>query len=471
MSKKEIKKAEKGFVDKMKKFAGNVPFAREAVEIYYCMIDPNTPATIKALCATPLVYFISPFDAVPDVVPVAGLADDASVVLAAYKILKNHITDEHTQKMKDFLLIEEKNVVEEQKFKNPEAVLSVVSYLAHIDGSLDSKELKFIEGSINSESEDIEVDRFKEILERPPTFESLTRKLKAAKEDYDSIKELISGIINADHEITFNEEVAALKISLFIEGAGDVKLYKIDESLSSEDDQPINEILNHLALEEAKANYTFTKKVDTDAIYLAHPDDNSLLVTPEYLFTCSVKDKVAETLSAMGRIGAKKVIIKKSLYNKNQSNTNVSGSIDLPAAEVLPISGDISMEATASSIFSSQEEQEYEIEFEKPKKGFLDNIFSKRNSDEMDFLSKTSYLKNDPLLTNLFKDRLSPQKPIRFAYSISEEKSSELQRSFQSAVKVTGQDSFSIGSSVNFDKESSESNCFKYDFEVEFHPS
>ena len=108
MSEKDIKKAEEGFFDKMRKFAGMVPFATPAVEIYYCMIDSNTPLTIKMAAAAPLVYFISPIDAIPDAIPVAGLTDDAGVVYAAYKYLEPHITEEHKEQARNFFLKEEK---------------------------------------------------------------------------------------------------------------------------------------------------------------------------------------------------------------------------------------------------------------------------------------------------------------------------------------------------------------------------
>jgi uncharacterized membrane protein YkvA (DUF1232 family) len=45
---------------------------------YVC--DPKTPWTAKILPLAGLVYLISPLDLIPDVIPVAGLADDAAVI-------------------------------------------------------------------------------------------------------------------------------------------------------------------------------------------------------------------------------------------------------------------------------------------------------------------------------------------------------------------------------------------------------
>lgn len=45
--------------------------------------DPNAPWGLKAIAIGALLYVISPIDAIPDIIPIAGLVDDVSVVLAA----------------------------------------------------------------------------------------------------------------------------------------------------------------------------------------------------------------------------------------------------------------------------------------------------------------------------------------------------------------------------------------------------
>ena len=42
-----------------------------------------------------LAYFILPTDAIPDVLPVLGLTDDAAVLAATIKLVANHIRPEH----------------------------------------------------------------------------------------------------------------------------------------------------------------------------------------------------------------------------------------------------------------------------------------------------------------------------------------------------------------------------------------
>ncbi|WP_053403937.1 YkvA family protein [Persicobacter sp. CCB-QB2] len=57
-----------------------------------------------------LVYFISPIDAIPDFIPVAGLVDDVSVILWIYNSLKHEI-----DKFKDWKLHEEQTILDREE--------------------------------------------------------------------------------------------------------------------------------------------------------------------------------------------------------------------------------------------------------------------------------------------------------------------------------------------------------------------
>ena len=46
--------------------------------------DPDAPWTGKVIAIAALIYLISPIDAIPDVIPVVGLTDDAAIILAAF---------------------------------------------------------------------------------------------------------------------------------------------------------------------------------------------------------------------------------------------------------------------------------------------------------------------------------------------------------------------------------------------------
>jgi uncharacterized membrane protein YkvA (DUF1232 family) len=92
---KRIHEVEESFVDKVLSVVGKIPFALDAAAMYYCLRDPKTPFWVKASIATSLAYFISPVDAIPDIIPVIGYADDATVVYTCMAIVHAHITSEH----------------------------------------------------------------------------------------------------------------------------------------------------------------------------------------------------------------------------------------------------------------------------------------------------------------------------------------------------------------------------------------
>ncbi len=92
--------SEKSFWKLLKKVAKKIPFTLQMLEMYYCLTDPKTPLWVKTTIIAPLGYFISPLDAIPDIIPIVGWTDDAGVIMAAYKIIRSHITEEHTIKAK-----------------------------------------------------------------------------------------------------------------------------------------------------------------------------------------------------------------------------------------------------------------------------------------------------------------------------------------------------------------------------------
>ncbi|WP_223066746.1 YkvA family protein [Paenibacillus caui] len=99
---KQEEKVRKGFFRKMKSAAGKIPFTKDVVALYYCAMDPNTPLYAKGVALAALAYFISPVDAVPDVIAGLGFTDDAGAVITALKVLGHHITEEHRAKAKAF---------------------------------------------------------------------------------------------------------------------------------------------------------------------------------------------------------------------------------------------------------------------------------------------------------------------------------------------------------------------------------
>lgn len=66
----------------------------KALQLYYALQQPGTPAWAKAVIIGALGYFISPVDAIPDVVPMIGFADDLGVLAAAIATVAIYITDD-----------------------------------------------------------------------------------------------------------------------------------------------------------------------------------------------------------------------------------------------------------------------------------------------------------------------------------------------------------------------------------------
>ena len=87
------------FFDKLRKNASRVPFVEEAVTLYFCATDPDTPTWAKAASVAALVYFIVPLDLLPDPI----FIDDAAVIAVAIKQLSTVVTDEHRAQARRWL--------------------------------------------------------------------------------------------------------------------------------------------------------------------------------------------------------------------------------------------------------------------------------------------------------------------------------------------------------------------------------
>ena len=86
------------FWHKLRRYAGRIPFAEEAVAAWYCTRDPKTPSHIKAAALAALAYFVIPTDALPDVLPTLGLTGDAAVFWAIWQMISRYVTEEHRDK-------------------------------------------------------------------------------------------------------------------------------------------------------------------------------------------------------------------------------------------------------------------------------------------------------------------------------------------------------------------------------------
>ena len=96
---------EGGFWSKLANFAlaAGRDLVALALQLYYALQVPETPAWAKGVIIAALGYFISPIDAIPDFIPVVGYADDLGVLVAAVATVAAHITPEVKAKAEETL--------------------------------------------------------------------------------------------------------------------------------------------------------------------------------------------------------------------------------------------------------------------------------------------------------------------------------------------------------------------------------
>ena len=97
--------SDQSFWEKILSFA--LSAGKEVIEkalwLYYAAQSPNTPAGAKAIIYTALGYFIFPLDAIPDIIPVVGYADDLGALAAAVAAVAIHIDENVKEKTKQKL--------------------------------------------------------------------------------------------------------------------------------------------------------------------------------------------------------------------------------------------------------------------------------------------------------------------------------------------------------------------------------
>ena len=91
----DVTKAESKFLPKLKKLIGKVPFARDALAMYFAMLDQAVPLWAKLTIALALVYFIVPTDVIPDYLLGVGYIDDAGIIAAALKTVDVFVSESH----------------------------------------------------------------------------------------------------------------------------------------------------------------------------------------------------------------------------------------------------------------------------------------------------------------------------------------------------------------------------------------
>ena len=91
------------FWGKLRRVLARIPFAEDLVAGYYCALDRDTPAYVRAVLCGALAYFVLPTDMVPDFLAGLGFTDDASVLAAALAAVGRHLQPKHRAQARERL--------------------------------------------------------------------------------------------------------------------------------------------------------------------------------------------------------------------------------------------------------------------------------------------------------------------------------------------------------------------------------
>ncbi len=88
-----------GFWPKIRRVAAHVPFAEDAVALWYCAKDAETPIGVKAALFAALAFFVLPKPFRPRNLPIPGLMvlDEAAVIAAAVAMARRAIQPRHRE--------------------------------------------------------------------------------------------------------------------------------------------------------------------------------------------------------------------------------------------------------------------------------------------------------------------------------------------------------------------------------------
>lgn len=85
-----------GFWAKLRGYARSAgrEVVKKALLLYYVLQEENAPAWAKTAIVGALGYFITFIDAIPDITPAVGYADDLGVLVMALAAISAYITDD-----------------------------------------------------------------------------------------------------------------------------------------------------------------------------------------------------------------------------------------------------------------------------------------------------------------------------------------------------------------------------------------
>jgi uncharacterized membrane protein YkvA (DUF1232 family) len=94
------RRVDEGFWPKIRRVAAKVPFAQQALAVWFCAKDDDTPMAAKGMMLAALAYFVLPTDAVPDFIVGLGYTDDAAVFMALLSVLGKNLKPRHHEAAK-----------------------------------------------------------------------------------------------------------------------------------------------------------------------------------------------------------------------------------------------------------------------------------------------------------------------------------------------------------------------------------
>lgn len=77
--------------EKVERTGKKVSFIKDVLALYKYMMDENVQWYRKSIVVGALVYFITPIDLVPDIIPLVGYMDDLGVITAVLKYLGHEL--------------------------------------------------------------------------------------------------------------------------------------------------------------------------------------------------------------------------------------------------------------------------------------------------------------------------------------------------------------------------------------------
>ena len=91
------RRVNEGFWPKIRRTAAKIPFAKEALSVWHCAKDDETPLVAKGMIFAALAYFVLPADAIPDVIAGLGYTDDAAVFAALMSVIGRNLKPRHKE--------------------------------------------------------------------------------------------------------------------------------------------------------------------------------------------------------------------------------------------------------------------------------------------------------------------------------------------------------------------------------------